>query len=227
MKTIHSNTLLPLFPARLLSCWLIILALPGALSAGVIAGGGGTCGGGAGGSVYALNGTIGQPLVETSADGPYVLRSGFWNVVLIVQLPPAGDGFTNWMNSLAPVDKPPEGLRGPLDEPAGDGVSNLFKYAFGLLPLESSPDAWPHLASHPDPSNPAQFLLAVEFIRSTTAEVVFWMDGSPDLEVWTEAPFTLEVMEVLPDERERIRLVSTVSLLPGERYFLQLNVDLP
>ncbi len=33
------------------------------------------------------------------------------------------------------MGRPPEGLRGPGDEPAGDGIPNLMKYALGLPPM--------------------------------------------------------------------------------------------
>ena len=93
--------------------------------------------------------------------------------------------------------------------------------------MASSPDAYPSLAKQPDLENPGQFFLAIEFIRSTTAAVVLSLDGASDLASWGDEPFTLEIVEDFGDGRERVRLVSTISLLPDERFFLRLNATLP
>lgn len=49
------------------------------------------------------------------------------------------------MENLLEPDKPPAGQRGPLDQPAGDGVSNLLKYALGLLPMVPTAEAAPRV----------------------------------------------------------------------------------
>src|SRR5207302_7485721 len=65
---------------------------------------------------------------------------------------------------------------GPMDEPAGDGVSNLLKYALGMDPLSSDRSELPQVglisesALGLSPHNPeAQFLsLTFEYPRGTT-----------------------------------------------------------
>ena len=62
-------------------------------------------------------------------------------------IPPKPDpSFDVWMALLPDEEKPPEGQRGPLDEPAGDGVNNLLKYALGLKPLIPYAHEGPRLA---------------------------------------------------------------------------------
>jgi hypothetical protein len=206
-------------------CLLFLLGCVCSSAIAVIPAGGGDSEGGG----YSLSGTIGQPFTGEFTDGRYVLRAGFRNVLVQVRINATAESFSNWMSGLDPADQPPPEQQGPLDMPAGDGVPNIFKYALGLLPLEPSRDGYPRYVEYPDPGNPGQLLLAIEMIRSTTANVVIWMEGSPDMAPgsWTEVSYTEEVVEALGDDRERIRLVSAVSLAPGERYFLRLNIDLP
>ena len=194
-------------------------------ASGVLPAGGGDSSGGG----YSLSGTIGQPFTGEFTDGRYVLRAGFRNVLVQVRINATAESFNNWMSGLDPADQPPPEQQGPLDTPAGDGVPNIFKYAMGLLPMDPSRDGYPQYVYYPDPGNPGNVLLAIEMIRSTTANVVMWLEGSPDMsaESWTEVAYTLEVVEALADDRERIRLVSGISLDPGQKYFLRLNIDLP
>ncbi|MCD8483767.1 MAG: hypothetical protein LR015_14610 [Verrucomicrobia bacterium] len=50
---------------------------------------------------------------------------------LMAEQPPTS-GFESWIAGFPEV---PTHLRGELDSPAGDGIANLIKYAFGLDPL--------------------------------------------------------------------------------------------
>ncbi len=200
--------------AILLALWPLIT--PGQvyqIETHVIGGGGGT----SSGSDYVISGTLGQPLAGTASGGEYELSGGFWNVALEVVVKPDGT-FEAWIENLPEEQKPPEGRRGPADDPAGDGMSNLLKYALGLMPMTPSAEAAPALAMQ-------EGRLALELERSREAAVIFELEGSTDLTEWAYISFAEEILNPdLPGNRERLRLVT--DLAPGEdsRHFLRLRV---
>jgi len=180
------------------------------IEAHVIASGGGTSSGGN----YVISGTLGQPLAGSASAGEYELSGGFWEIALEVE--PEGS-FEAWIRSLPTGQRPPEGQRGPEDEPAGDGMSNLLKYALGLSPMTPSASAAPAITVH-------KGNLAVQMERSKDASVNFELEGSTDLDGWVNVPFTEEIINPdLPGNRERLRLVSDLETGENPRYFLRLR----
>ncbi|MCC5788209.1 MAG: hypothetical protein JJT75_01130 [Opitutales bacterium] len=152
--------------------------------------------------------------------GDTTLESGFWTgrLEVIVEY---DNAFEEWMANLDPEDKPPEGQQGPDDTPAGDGVSNLLKFAFGLMPLEPSADAMPTLLI----DNEEDFL-GLSFIRSTDAEVTLKIYGSEDLDEWEEISHAEGVIEEnLPGNREKVHLLTGLQTEDHDRYFFRLHVE--
>ncbi len=137
-----------------------------------------------------------------------------------IDSPPA-ESFEAWIEELPAGYRPPEGERGPLDTPAGDGVANLLKYAFGLMPIESAGDAGPRLVV-------SDGFFALEFDRSRYADVEWEVQVSGNLSEWDSVHFETEVLGDIDDERERVRLVSDIDSgdMSAER-FLRLVVGLP
>ena len=64
----------------------------------------------------------------------FYLAHGGENLSNPVAVIPPGETFDTWINGHSEVD-PAE--RGPLDTPAGDGIPNVLKYAFGLDPMDA------------------------------------------------------------------------------------------
>ena len=208
MKTSH---VLPTLGLALLPAFLS--ASP-EITSHVISGGGGAA---SAGSVE-LHGTLGQPVAGVSASDNSVLSAGFWNVTLEVVVDP--ESFQNWMDNLAPADQPPPDQRGPQDTPAGDGVANLLKYAFGLMPMEPAADAQPKLVG-------VEGNLALEFAHNPEANVGYLLQGSSDLENWTDVTIDAENTAPLPNEREFVQMVTDHPVAQEDRYFLRLRVSEP
>lgn len=188
-----------------------------------ISGGGGTASGG----MVTLSGTIGQAIGGAASGGGVEIKSGFHPASLELLLPEPDGSFQAWMDGLPESEKPPLDQRGPLDEPANDGVSNLLKYALGLLPLRSSPDATPRvvIVPAPDADNVVQNYLGIEFWRSADAAVVTELEKSGTLSGWMTAPFTTLILDG-PDaqNRERVRLLTGILVKNDPRQFLRLKI---
>lgn len=209
----------PILPILLAGCLALgpaSLLASAEITSSVISGGGGSA---SAGSVE-IQATLGQPVAGVATAGDTTLESGFWTgrLEVIVEY---DNAFEEWMANLDPEDKPPEGQQGPDDTPAGDGVSNLLKFAFGLMPLEPSADAAPVLFADDETD-----LLGLSFIRSADAEVTLKIYGSEDLEEWEEIGNTEEiVVESLPGNREKIHLLTDQLTADHERYFFRLHVE--
>jgi hypothetical protein len=225
MKTPNTLTARAAFAALALSCLPAGAAPDYRLEASAITGGGGTSAAGP----YTLSGTIGQTAAGRSAGGPYAVVGGFWSAALEVIPPEPDESFAAWMAGLGEGDLPPDGQRGPLDAPAGDGMSNLLKYALGLSPMVPAAEAAPRLVlvTVAEPEGPRS-LLAIELQRSTRAAVGYALEASTHLSGWTAAPFVLEVVDpaAAPD-RELVRLITAIAVEEGQRHFLRLRVTLP
>ncbi|MCC5790182.1 MAG: hypothetical protein JJT75_11140 [Opitutales bacterium] len=167
-----------------------------------------------------LHATLGQPVAGVAAADDTTLESGFWTgrLEVIVEY---DNAFEEWMDDLPSEDKPPEGQQGPDDTPAGDGVSNLLKFAFGLMPLEPSADAMPTLLIDNE-----EDYLGLSFIRSADAEVTLKIYGSEDLDEWEEISHAEGVIEEnLPGNREKVHLLTGLKIEDQNRYFFRLHVE--
>jgi hypothetical protein len=167
-------------------------------------------------SVGELNQLLGRGTVMlengTAYDAPFLITA------LEVVIDP--EPFQKWMDNLSPGDQPPLGQRGRKDTPAGDGVANLLKYAFGLLPMEPAADAQPKLVT-------VEGKLALEFSRKPDANVLYLLEGSYDLNDWTEVTIDSENTTSLPDEREFVQMVTDHPVAAEDPYFLRLRVYEP
>ena len=181
----------------------------------VISGGGGMS---ASGDIV-LTGTIGQPAAGLSTGGDFELHAGFWGGGLQVIVEP-GESFETWMENLPDQHKPPPGQRGPDDRPAGDGMTNLLKYALGLMPMTPSAGAAPTVILDGDG------YLAVELERSRGAAVAFRLEGSTNLEAWEDVPLTEHILDAdIGNDRERVQLLTGIEQMEHVRYFLRLVVQ--
>lgn len=143
----------------------------------------------------------------------------FYGAISGETIPPVPDppSYLAWMDSLGAGEKPPEGQRGVYDKPAGDGVSNLAKYAFGLKPLIPTRPEETLLA-------PTDDTMAVEFVRSKTTTAEIGLEGSTDLVTWSPVEFVIESREDVGVDRERVRFITQKP--DADAYFLRLRIDL-
>lgn len=133
-------------------------------------------------------------------------------------LPEPDPSYNAWMDSLPEGEKPPEGQRGHNDKPAGDGMSNLLKYALGLRPLTPSGQEAPRVTAFTGGK------LAVELTRAKSTTAVIALETSTDLEKWAPVEFSVAWQEDVGEERERVHL--TVDAPDEPSYFIRLRVDL-
>jgi hypothetical protein len=194
------------------------------IEAPTISAGGGRSAGGA----YELTGTIGQIGAGRVSGGSYVISGGIWGSLEVIP-PEADESFDAWIAGLPEGQRPPEGQRGPLDAPAGDGMSNLLKYALGLPPMVPAAEAAPRLVTVTvNESGGARNLLAIELQRSTRALVGYAVEASSNLSEWSTTTFAVEVVNpsVAPD-RELVRLITAIAVEEGQRHFLRLRLTAP
>ncbi len=134
-------------------------------------------------------------------------------------IPPVPDpSFLAWMETLPPGEKPPEGQRGHHDQPAGDGMSNLMKYALGLKPLVPAGGEGPKVAAVSDET------LALEVTRAKASTALILPEGSADLDDWHPVDFSVEWQEDIGGVRERVHFV--VEKPEDGAWFLRLKVEL-
>lgn len=137
---------------------------------------------------------------------------------LEIILPEPDPPFEAWINNLPPAEKPPVGQRGPDDQPAGDGMSNLLKYTLDLKPLVPGAHESPRLiAASPD-------ALAIEVTRSKTAQARILLEGSTGLDVWGPVDYVEEWQQNVGENRERVRLV--IPRPEDDAYYLRLKIEL-
>ncbi len=64
----------------------------------------------------------------------FYLAHGGENLSNPVEVIPPGETFATWIDGYPELD---EADKGPMADPAGDGVPNVLKYAFGLDPMDA------------------------------------------------------------------------------------------
>ncbi len=103
--------------------------------------------------------------------------------------------------------------------PAGDGVTNLLKYALGVPPLEAVGSRWP-VAAVVAPAS-----VALVFTQNAGAQGVrYTMEASNDLVTWAEVDSTMEILANNPDGTRQVRLRETVPPATSWR-FARLKVE--
>jgi uncharacterized delta-60 repeat protein len=135
---------------------------------------------------------------------------------------PAGpSGFFAW-SELAAL---PEDQRAPLATPAGDGVTNLFKYALGIAPLA---DASAHLPQALLPLDVAgERYPAFRFIRPLARDgVIYAIAVSPDLDFVSDLGAEIVGSEDLGGGLEAVTVRSAVPLSVQSVQFLRLEVEI-
>jgi hypothetical protein len=118
----------------------------------------------------------------------------------------------------------PRDQRGALDAPAGDGVSNLLKFALGVPPLDSAAAYLPTGGTYAEAGQP--LALALLFTKNPGAQGIrYAMEVSADLITWTEAAGITETLGSNPDGTLLVRLREAAPVAASRR-FARLKVEL-
>ena len=109
-------------------------------------------------------------------------------------------------------------IAGALANPAGDGVSNLLKYAFGMNPMVPSPSGLPVLG----PNGSALSITYTQMLAAT--DVIYSVEWSSDLITWSPAGVTAQVLTSTATTQQ-IRASAPVD--GAKAKFIRLNLTLP
>ncbi len=181
----------------------------------IVSGGGGY----ATSAAYTLVGTLGQTAVGPATTATASIQSGFWTIALEVIVDPDG-GFHDWMANLPPDQQPPPDLRGPADIAAGDGMTNLLKYALGLPPMTPAAEAAPVTTLFDG-------FLGIELGRSANAAVFLHVEASQDLELWEAESYTETLIGLdAQGDREYVLLLTGIRAGETNRSFLRLRIEM-
>lgn len=94
----------------------------------------------------------------------------------------------------------PVAQRTAMSSPAGDGVTNLVKFALGVPPMANASGALPV------PTQGAQEM-ALEFTLNPQAQgLVLSLEVSDDLKTWTSVPRIIELLRTNPDGTQLVRM---------------------
>lgn len=130
-------------------------------------------------------------------------------------------GYDEWRHvHFSESDRYDTAVSGPQAAAEVDGVKYLLKYALGVEPEEP---ALPHLPRLHSEADAAPREVAIEFVRSTGAEIEWHLQASKDLASWRNVDFRAEILEPLPDGRERVRFLTAA----GDDRFYRVRVRFP
>ena len=110
-------------------------------------------------------------------------------------------------------------ISSPAADPDADGIPLLMEYACGMDTSAADSAGAPHYALLRSGNNLHH---SWSFKRRAGTNAVFIIEQSSDLEQWTEVPYTLEVLETLPDGTQRCRMTDPAPMQPDR--FVRLTL---
>lgn len=144
-----------------------------------------------------------------------------------------GMSYATWVTGYESLS---EGESGPLDSPAGDGLANLLKYAFGLSPLERSSDPGPWVEqvevggqNHLSLRFPARAgglwndlvytVDGIHYVVETSTDLLSWYSGSEYVQVHDHSESNGEGISEVVVRR-------TIPISGNSRQFMRLRVEM-
>ncbi len=142
-----------------------------------------------------------------------------------LEVAPKKTAFQLWRDQhFTPAELADPAISGDVAAPAGDGVANLLKFAYGLPPKSSARRSDLPFAELLNADG--QTFLAVSFLRAKTAtEVALVPEVSLDLTVWTAGEVTTEVRRVDLGAQERILLRDRTPISTAASRYLRLRLE--
>ncbi len=116
----------------------------------------------------------------------------------------------------------PEGLRGPGDDAAGDGVPNIVKFVLGLDPLTPDRGGLPTVAIVSDGGETRLSLTSRLFLNAIDVDIA--VEASSDLVAWTSIDVEPELIEMVSENVAIVRVIDTETIDASSRRFLRLSV---
>ena len=137
--------------------------------------------------------------------------------------------FASWMDGLPDEERPPEGQRGPLDEPAGDGIPNVLKYALGLSPMTPGTRDLPiqEVRNLEVDGEQADYLTLTFTRPNAVGDVDYEVEAGGDLAGWPDSAVLVD--ELTTDNGDGTTTYTYRDLQPiedSDRRFLRLSVEL-
>lgn len=118
----------------------------------------------------------------------------------------------------------PVNQRGALDTPAGDGVTNLMKFALGVPPMASATAHLPTPTTYTEAGQP--LAIALVFTKNPGAQAVdYRLLVSADMVTWIWVKSVVEVLGTNPDGTQLVRMREAAPPAAARR-FAQLKVAL-
>lgn len=147
---------------------------------------------------------------------------------------PEGMNFTTWMEGYE--NEIPVSERGPLDNPSGDGIPNLLKFAFNLPPtgrvagspwtldmVDEGPERHLYLRYRQRSGGSGEAGLGYE-----VDGILYWVEFSGDLETWLRGPLHFEetgTRTPIDSETEEVTVQARPAMSSSTRQFLRLVVE--
>ena len=142
------------------------------------------------------------------------------NLVTAEEPSEPGLSFADWAAGF----ELPTGQDGPGDNPAGDGIVNVLKFALGLNPNEPARGGLPFEQIQ---NIGGQLYLTLTFDRPLNVSgVTYHVDASSDLAAWPDAAVELPNPTTNGDGTERVTFRDVEPLEGLERRFLRMRVEL-
>ncbi len=160
------------------------------------------------------------PVTGLPTEAPYYFRSiatngGGTTIGATITTAPVISTFLAWQLEMFGVDAGNPLIAGSSASPAGDGMSNLLKYAFGLDP---------HVAGAAPVMGLDGGLLSLTYTKRLAAtDLIYTVEWSPDLSGWSPVGVTEQ-----PQSGNSVtqQILATAPAAPAEVKFLRVRVTL-
>jgi hypothetical protein len=155
----------------------------------------------------------GRPVMAISAGG--------WHTATLAALPPSvTDPYTQWLcGTLAEADRNRPAITAAQAAPAGDGITNLMKYALGLAPLSDGTPGLPF-------SGATNGYLTLTYRRNKQAtDLTYTVQAGELVSVGDWSPATTVVFQSDEADHWLITVRDNVPMLDHPRRFMRLAVS--
>ncbi len=165
------------------------------------------------------------PVSGTASQATVTVTTNAATLWFELEVTPKKSAWQLWRElHFTPAELDDASVSGDLAAPAGDGVVNLLKFAYGLAPKTAARRSDLPFAELLNADG--QTYLGLSFVRAKTlAEVSLVPETSSDLATWNPGDVTAEVRRVDLGNQERILLRDRAPIAANARRYLRLKVE--
>ena len=157
------------------------------------------------------------PVIGLPASGPYYFRSIATNAGgTTIGATKGNSTYQAWTLSKFGGNAANPLIAGPSASPAGDGMSNLLKYAFGLDPYVVAGGSAPVVGL-------SGGLLTLTYTRVAVSDLTYTVEWSSDLANWSSAGITEQVVGGVAATQQ---ILATAPAAPAGAKFLRIHITL-